>query len=100
MARTTHDYPGKVTTGPAGQPLELHAAPGDIVRLWLNREAFQPNACESILETMLRPDPGIRRRRGIRHAYRFLGLHRERKAGVEYLCMSFCVERGQVARGL
>jgi hypothetical protein len=75
---------------PADQVLELKAEPEDIVRLWLARNEADPHACISMLDKLLhRRAMG----RGSAGGYRFLGACRQRKAGVDYLCMSFCLVR-------
>jgi hypothetical protein len=52
-----------------------------------------------LLEKLLRYHTAMSSGRGIPR-YRFLGVRREPAAGVDYLCMSFCVERSGARAGV
>ncbi len=71
--------------------LELEAAPGDIVRVWLKPDVSDPRRCFSILGKLLHYRTAGRNRAAAR--YRFLGAYRDRETGLDYLCMSFCLVR-------
>lgn len=73
---------------PLNAGLEINAAPSDIVRLWVDNNRSNPDTYISALDRLMQY-------RGSGNgtaasAYRFLGVRRERKAGVDYLCISFC----------
>lgn len=71
--------------------LELEARREDIVRLWVEREQADTDTCLSVLKRLQYQ----RRQHGVQRApgFRFLGASRVCKAGVDCLCMSFCLER-------
>lgn len=69
-------------------PLELEAPRDDVVHLWVQRNSA--DTCLPALNKLLRY-PKVQGNR-VAQGYRFLGASRVRKAGVECLCMSFCLE--------
>ena len=85
MARITEGTQGAAQPHrPVAQP-----PPDATVRLWLKRSLCEPGKYRSLLDRLLRCTTGG----GIDSRYRFVGACQERKAGVEYVCMSFAVER-------
>jgi hypothetical protein len=78
------------------QSLERKVPSADVVRLWVARDKADARACLSALERLVRSKPY--QSRDIT-GYRFLGVSRARRCGVECLCMSFCLERGKQRRG-
>ncbi len=68
--------------------LELHTAPGDIVHLWVDKALSNPSVYIPVLNELLEPGQNSAARR---QRYRFLGVHRDRKSGIECLCISFCL---------
>lgn len=81
-------FPGRQHAA-ASPELELAAPNGEIVHLWVQRKSAEN--CMPALDRLLRGlrMPDNRNTRG----YRFLGASRVRKAGVECLRMSFCLQR-------
>jgi hypothetical protein len=70
--------------------LERQAAPDALVRLWLKPSLCEPGRYLALVNQLLRAAGSGG---AATSAYRFVGACRERKAGVDYVCMSFCVER-------
>lgn len=79
---------------PADRRIELEVTRDDVVHLWVERNVSATDDCICVLERLLRRRPG---RRGEGRGYRFLGACRDRRAGVDCLCMSFCLVDGRRA---
>ncbi len=79
------DRPANVCGG--DHRLELNTAPDDIVHLWVDKNISNPKVYVPVLKALLDGGKGAQLRRP---RYRFLGAHRERKSGVDCLCISFC----------
>lgn len=75
---------------PGEHRLERPAAPDALVRLWLKPSLCQAGRYLPLVNQLLRTAGSAG---SAASAYRFVGACRERKAGVDYVCMSFCVER-------
>lgn len=71
----------------ADRRFELEVTADDVVRLWVDRNLSNTDGCLDALERLVRQR---RPRRGrTPPVYRFLGACRDRRAGVDCLCMSF-----------